>query len=86
MIIMHLLFTGYILLVIAWIWLYTTRPYIARKYIIRNNIQAQVESRTHFTDIDKVNLLAELINDIDFDKVPPYLSTALKNKINTLAS
>ncbi len=77
---------GYILLSLMLLWLFATRPKIGRKYIIKNNIQAQVESRTLFTDVDKVNLLAELINDIDFDYVPPYLCTELKNKITTLAS
>lgn len=60
---------GFIVLVIFVIIMYATKPYIARKYIIRNNIQAQVDSRRHFKDSEKLSLLKELIDDIDFSKL-----------------
>lgn len=60
---------GFILLMFLAIITYVTKPHIARKYIIRNNIQAQVDSRRHFKDSEKLSLLKELIDDIDFDKL-----------------
>jgi hypothetical protein len=74
---------GYFILGFLYFWLYITRPYIAKKYVIRNNIQAQVESRRLFTDIDKVNLLAELMNDINFNNIIESKKEALIEKIIT---
>lgn len=60
---------GFIVLTVFLIIIYFTKPYIARKYIIRNNIQAQVDSRRHFKDCEKLSLLKELIDDTDFAKL-----------------
>lgn len=60
---------GFIALMFLVIIMYFTKPYIARKYIIRNNIQAQVESRTHFDNSEKLGLIKGLIDDIDFAKL-----------------
>lgn len=78
-----LLGIGYIILLIIVLFIYFNKDNIARKYIIKNNIQAQVESRTHFDDYEKLQLLVALINDIDFTKLEKWQKDGFKEIIDT---
>jgi hypothetical protein len=77
-----LLFTGYCILLLFALWNWITKPEIERKYIIRNIIQAQVESRVHLKDNEKLQLLHELIKDIDENNIDPALATEFLRIIN----
>jgi hypothetical protein len=77
-----LLFIGYCILLLFALWNWITKPEIERKYIIRNVIQAQVESRTHLEDSEKLQLLHELIKDINENNIDPALATEFLRIIN----
>lgn len=74
---------GYIIVLIITLFNYFNRDKIARRYIIKNNIQAQVESRIHFEDSDKLQLLTALINDIDFNNLEKWQIDGFKEIIDT---
>ena len=77
-----LLFIGYCILLLFALWNWLTKAEIEKKYIVRNNIQAQVESRLHLEDNEKLQLLHELIKDIDENNIDPALATEFLRIIN----
>lgn len=62
---MYVYFTiAFIILATFTIVAYFNKDEIGRKYVVKNNIQAQVKSRTHLYDSEKLILLNELIKII----------------------
>ncbi len=63
------LWIAWFILAGAFLYLWLTRPEIAKKHLIRNNIQAQVEANRLYNESDKLALILALLKDVDETKI-----------------
>jgi hypothetical protein len=80
---MILYISSYIIIATAlyFVWKILTAPEIERKHIIRNSIYAIIQANEHFSDKDKVQLIATWLDNVNFHNVPEWQKNGLKNKI-----
>ena len=59
-----------------------TRPEIEKKYIIRNNIQAIVDSQKLLNSSDRIVLLKKQLDDLKPEEIPQWQKDAFIKAVN----
>ena len=73
---------SYLILFLAWLWLYLTRPEVEKINI--TTIEVLVNYYRTFSDSERIILISKLLNEIDFNKIEDWQKTEFKTKIDKI--